>query len=100
MSDVARCEKRGRRPYEVRNAHGRHNDFRRRGAPTKPGLLLLGSFVLRLLPSTILVFFSVAETRCFAAALDAEDIARLSALGIGIRPVRIGICRVCHTSSP
>jgi hypothetical protein len=50
------------------------------------GLIVLGR-VLGLAPPAILVFLGVANPRRFTATLDAEDIAWLRALAVGIRPV-------------
>lgn len=50
------------------------------------GLIVL-SRVLGFPPSAILVFLGVANARRFTATLDAEHIAWLRALAVGIRPV-------------
>src|SRR6478672_1543055 len=63
------------------------------------GLIVLSRF-LRLPTAAILVFLGVANPRRFSAALDAEHIAGLRALPLGIRPVGFRRRRVCHTSSP
>jgi hypothetical protein len=62
--------------------------------------LIPGSFVLELPPATIFILLGISQARRFTAALDAEDIARLSPLSIRIRPVGIRVRWIGHESSP